>query len=172
MYKYITPTLASALKYTLSFNNAFYNPHTEHNKSGGGIVSSTGFKINDDSSTNEHFLDDDGNGNIRVYYLSGTTRIYTSSTYGTIDYTTGEIILTSANITSISNVDGAASTQIRVTVQPDSNDVVPVRNQVLSIDTANSTVSASIDEIESGSSQAGTGYTLSLIHISEPTRPY
>ena len=159
MYKYITPTLNSALKYTLSFNNAFYNPHSGHNTSAGGIISSTGFKINDDSSTNEHFLDDDGAGNIRVYYLSGTTRIYTSSTYGTVNYTTGEIILTSANITSISNVDGATSTQIRVTVQPDSNDVVPVRNQVLSIDTANSTVSASIDEIESGSSQAGTGYT-------------
>jgi len=158
MYKYITPTLASALKYTLSFNNAFYNPHSEHNKSAGGVVSSTGFKINDDSSTNEHFLDDDGAGNVRVYYLSGTTRIYTSSTYGTINYTTGEIILTSAHITSISNVDGAASTQIRVTVQPDSNDVVPVRNQVLSIDTANSTVTASVDEIESGSSQAGKGY--------------
>ena len=159
MYKFITPTLNSALKYTVSFNNAFYNPHTEHNKSGGGIVSSTGFKINDDSSTNEHFLDDDGNGNIRVYYLSGTTRIYTSSTYGTINYTTGEIILTSANITSISNVDGAASTVIRVTVQPDSNDIVPVRNQVLSIDTANSSFTGSVDEIESGSSQAGTGYT-------------
>ena len=159
MYKYITPTLNSALKYTLSFNNAFYNPHSGHNSSAGGIVSSTGFKINDDSSTNEHFLDDDGAGNIRVYYLSGTTRIYTSSTYGTVNYTTGEIILTSSHITSISNVDGAASTQIRVTVQPDSNDVVPVRNQVLSIDTANSTITGSIDEIESGSSQAGTGYT-------------
>ena len=159
MYKYITPTLASALKYTLSFNNAFYNPHSEHNKSAGGVVSSTGFKINDDSSTNEHFLDDDGAGNVRVYYLSGTTRIYTSSTYGTINYTTGEIILTSAHITSISNVDGAASTQIRVTVQPDSNDVVPVRNQVLSIDTANSSFTGSVDEIESGSSQAGTSYT-------------
>ena len=159
MYKYITPTLSSGLKYTLSFNNAFYNPHSEHNKSAGGIVSSTGFKINDDSSTNEHFLDDDGAGNIRVYYLSGTTRIYTSSTYGTINYTTGEIILTSANITSISNVDGATSTQIRVTVQPDSNDIVPVRNQVLSIDTANSSFTGSVDEIESGSSQAGTGYT-------------
>jgi len=159
MYKYITPTLSSGLKYTLSFNNAFYNPHSEHNKSGGGIVSSTGFKINDDSSTNEHFLDDDGAGNIRVYYLSGTTRIYTSSTFGTVNYTSGEIILTSANITSISNVDGAASTQIRVTVQPDSNDIVPVRNQVLSIDTANSSFTGSVDEIESGSSQAGTGYT-------------
>ena len=159
MYKYITPTLSSALKYTLSFNNAFYNPHSEHNKSAGGIVSSTGFKINDDSSTNEHFLDDDGAGNIRVYYLSGTTRIYTSSAYGTIDYTSGEIILTSANITSISNVDGATSTKIRVTVQPDSNDIVPVRNQVLSIDTTNSSFTGSIDEIESGSSQAGTSYT-------------
>ena len=159
LYKYITPTLNSALKYTLSFNNAFYNPHSEHNKTAGGIVSSTGFKINDDSSTNEHFLDDDGAGNMRVYYLSGTTRIYTSSTYGTIDYTTGEIILTSANITSISNVDGAASTRIRVFAKPDSNDIVPVRNQVLSIDTTNSTITGSVDEIESGSSQAGTSYT-------------
>ena len=159
LYKYITPTLNSALKYTLSFNNAFYNPHSEHNKTAGGIVSSTGFKINDDSSTNEHFLDDDGAGNMRVYYLSGTTRLYTSSTYGTIDYTTGEIILTSAHVTSISNVDGAASTKVRVFVKPDSNDIVPVRNQVLSIDTTNSTITGSVDEIESGSSQAGTSYT-------------
>ena len=45
MYKFITPTLESALKYTLSFNNAFFNPHSGHNSTGGGIVSSTGFKI-------------------------------------------------------------------------------------------------------------------------------
>ena len=158
MYKFFTPTLSSALKYTLSFNNAFYNPHSGHNASGGGIVSSTGFKINDDDSTNEHFLDDDGEGNIRVYYLSGTTRVYTSTTYGTINYTTGQIILTSANITSISNVDGSTSTKIRVTTIPSSNDVVPVRNQTLSIDTANSSVTGEVDTIESGSSQAGTSY--------------
>ena len=159
LYKNITPTLNSGLKYTLSFNNAFFNPHSGHNSAAGGIVTSTGFKINNDNSTNEHFLDDNGEGVIRVYYLNGTVRVYTDATYGTIDYATGEIILNSANITSISNVDGAASTRIRVTVQPDSNDVVPVRNQVLSIDTANSTITGSVDEIESGSSQAGTGYT-------------
>ena len=159
MYKFITPTLNSALKYTISYNNAFYNPHSEHNKTAGGVVSSTGFKISNDDSTNEHFLDDDGAGNLRVYYLSGTTRIYTSSDFGTVDYTNGEIVLTSANITSISNVDGAASTKIRVTVQPDSNDIVPVRNQTLEIDTSNSSFTGSVDEIESGSSQAGTGYT-------------
>jgi len=158
MYKNITPTLNSGLKYTLSFNNALYNPHSGHNSGAGGIVSSTGFKIFGDD-TNEHFLDDDGAGNVRVYYVSGTARVYTSSTYGTINYTTGELILTSANISSISNVDGAASTRIRITVLPSSNDIVPVRNQVLSIDVANSTVTGSVDTIESGSSQAGTSYT-------------
>ena len=159
MYKYITPTLNEGLKYTLSFNNAFYNPHSGHNSSAGGIVSSTGFKINDDLSLNEHFLDDDGAGNLRVYYLSGTTRIYTSSAYGTVNYTTGQIVLTSAHITSISNVDGVASTQVRIFATPNSNDIVPVRNQILEIDTTNSTVSGDVDTIESGSSQAGTSYT-------------
>jgi len=159
MYKYFTPTLNSALKYTLSFNNAFYNPHSGHNATGGGIISSTGFKISNDSSENEHFLDDDGAGILRVYYLSGSTRLYTDSTYGTVNYTTGAVVLTSAQLTSISNVDGATSTQVRVFATPSSNDIVPVRNQVLEIDTSNSSVTGEVDGIVSGSSQAGTSYT-------------
>ena len=166
MYKYLTPTLSEGLKYTLSFNNAFYNPHSGHNSTGGGVVSSTGFKINDDESTNEHFLDDDGQGNIRVYYLSGTTRIYTSATFGTVNYATGELILTSANITSISNVDGAASSQIRVFAIPDSSDIAPVRNQILQIDTSNSSITGNVDTVESGSSQAGTSYETSSSYSS------
>ena len=159
MYKYFTPTLNSGIKYTLNYNNALYNPHSGHNSSGGGVISSSGFKVNNDSSLNEHFLDDDGAGNLRLYYLSGTTRVYTDTTYGTVDYATGEVVLTSAHITSISNVDGATSTQVRVFATPSSNDVVPVRNQVLSIDTSNSTITGEVDGIESGSSQAGTSYT-------------
>ena len=159
LFKTITPTLNSALKYTVSFNNAFYNPHSGHNAAAGGVISSTGFKINNDSSTNEHFLDDDGEGNLRVFYLSGTTRIYTSTSFGTVNYSTGQVVLTSANITSISNVDGATSTLIRIFAIPNSNDIVPVRNQVLEIDTAGSTVGGEVDAVESGSSQAGTTYT-------------
>ena len=161
MYKYITPTLNEGLKYTLNFNNAIFNPHSGHNTSGGGVISSTGFKINDDLSVNEHFLDDDGAGNLRVYYLNGTVRVYTSPTYGTVNYTTGQVILTSANITSISNVDGVISTRVRIITIPNSNDVVPVRNQTLEIDTINSTVSGAVDTIASGSSQAGTSFTTS-----------
>ena len=166
LYKFFTPNLNSALKYTISYNNAFYNPHSGHNSSAGGIISSTGFKINDDSSANEHFLDDDGQGNIRVYYLSSGVRTYTSSSFGTVNYTTGEVVLTSANITSISNVDGATSTQIRVFAIPNSNDIVPVRNQILEIDTANSTVTGAVDTVESGSSSAGTTYTTTTSYSS------
>ncbi len=166
MYKNFTPTLNSAIQYTISYNNAFYNPHADHNKTAGGIVSSTGFKINDDSSANEHFLDDDGSGIIRAYYLVSGVRTYTDATFGTINYTTGEIILTAAHLTSISNVDGATSTVVRVFVIPNSNDIVPVRNQVLQIDTANSTVTGEVDAIESGSSQAGTSYTTSSSYSS------
>ena len=166
MYKFFTPTLNSALKYTISYNNAFYNPHSGHNSSAGGIISSTGFKINDDSSANEHFLDDDGEGNLRAYYLSSGVRTYTSSSFGTVNYTTGEVVLTSANITSISNVDGATSTQIRVFAIPNSNDIAPVRNQILQIDTANSTVTGAVDTIESGSASAGTSYTTTTSYSS------
>ena len=38
LFKTITPTLNSALKYTVSFNNAFYNPHSGHNAAGGGVI--------------------------------------------------------------------------------------------------------------------------------------
>ena len=71
---------------------------------------------------------------------------------GTINYVTGEIILTNLNITSISTVDGATSTSIRLIVTPESNDVVGVRNQVVRIDTGALTISSTVDSIATGSS--------------------
>ena len=104
------------------------------------------------------FLNDDGNGNIRLFYLTdGTTTTYKDNTAGTIDYSTGEIILTNFNITSISNIDGATSTSIRIIVTPDSNDVIGVRNQVLRLDTNNLTIGSNVDTIATGGSAAGVG---------------
>ena len=128
--KDFTPTLNTGTKYTIPFNNALHNPHAGHNKELGGILQSTGFKIS--GNTNEMFLDDDGNGNARMYYIvDGATKTYQDNTAGTIDYKNGEIVLTSLNITEVSNVDGATSTKIRFIVRPESNDVIAVRNQVL-----------------------------------------
>ena len=158
--QFLTPTLNSTTKYEIEFNNALYNPHSGHNTDGGGILSSTGFTISGDA--NEMFLDDDGNGNIRLYYFTdGTTKTYKDSTAGVVDYTSGKIELTSLNITSVSSVDGAASSKIRIVVTPNSTDVVAVRNQILQIDFANTTVASSEDTIASGGSSAGVGYTTS-----------
>ena len=46
---------------------------------------------------------------------------------------TGEIVITAINITSVSNSSGT----ITITVIPSSNDIVPVRNQILEIDSTN-----------------------------------
>jgi len=152
-----TPILNTNTKYELEFNNAVYNPHTGHMSSDGGVVSSTGFKISGDS--NEMFLNDNGNGIIRMfYYTDGTTITYKDETAGTIDYNTGKIILTAFNITSVSNVDGTTSSKIRVVVTPNSTDVVAVRNQILQIDFANTTVTSSEDTIAGGGASAGVGY--------------
>ncbi len=155
--KSFTPTLSSSTKYDIYFRNSLFNPHSGHNKSAGGILSSTGFKVT--GSDFEQFLDDDGNGNVRRYYLSSGIRTYSNETQGTIDYSTGQITLNSLNIASISNIRGATSTVVELTVTPNSNDVVPVRDQIVEIDIANSTINVTADSFVGGSADAGVGYT-------------
>ena len=48
---------------------------------------------------------------------------------------------------------------IELTVTPSSNDVIPVRDQVLNIDTTNSTITVEADTFVGGSADAGVGYT-------------
>ena len=155
--KEFTPTLAASNKYDIYFRNSLFNPHSGHNATAGGILNSTGFKVT--GSDLEQFLDDDGNGNVRRYYLASGIRTYSNETQGTIDYTTGQITLNSLNVASISNIRGATSTTIELTVTPNSNDVVPVRDQIIEIDISNSTITVETDSFVGGSADAGVGYT-------------
>ena len=156
--KSFTPTLGSSQKYSVAFSNALYNPHSGHAMAGGGILSSSGFKI-DGNTTDVFFLDDDGNGNVRRYKMDGSARSYANSTQGTIDYSSGLVEINSLNVSNIENIRGAASTVIEITVKPNSNDIVPIRNQVLEIDVANSSVTVEADTLVGGSANAGIGYT-------------
>ena len=155
MGKFFTPVNASS-SYNINFNNAFFNPHSGHNAEAGGIIASTGFQLDNDTTT-EYFFDDDGSGNLRIYSLSSGVRTYLNSAAGTIDYTNGTISTTSLFISAVSNVDGESSTQIRVTAIPKSNDVVPVRNQILEIDLVNTTTGGNVD----AQATTGVGYTVS-----------
>ena len=120
------------------------------------ISSSTGFKLS--GNENELFLQDDGKGTLQSYYLSGTTRIIANSSFGTVDYLNGKIVISSATIISVSNVDNVASTKIRVVASPSSNDIVPLRNDIIEIDTSNSSVTGIVDTV---SSSAGSSTTTS-----------
>ena len=155
MGKFFTPVNASS-SYNINFNNAFFNPHSGHNAEAGGIIASTGFQLDNDTTT-EYFFDDDGSGNLRIYSLSSGVRTYLNSAAGTIDYTNGTISTTSLFISAVSNVDGESSTKIRITAIPKSNDVVPVRNQILEIDLVNTTTGGNVD----AQATTGVGYTVS-----------
>jgi hypothetical protein len=155
--KTFTPTLASSTRYDIYFRNGLFNPHSGHNSAAGGILSSSGFKVT--GSDLEMFLDDDGQGNVRRYYLASGIRTYANETQGTIDYSTGQITLNSLNVASISNIRAATSTVIELTVTPDSNDVVPVRDQIVEIDVSNSSITVTPDTFVGGSADAGVGYT-------------
>jgi hypothetical protein len=151
------PLISTSAKYSIYFRNALYNPHSGHMASSGGILTSSGFKV--DGNDNECFFDDDGAGNVRLYYQASGVKSYLNSTQGTIDYSTGALTLNSMNIASISNIDGAVSTVIRLTVVPSSNDVVPVRDQIVEMDIANSKITVTADSFVGGSAEAGVGYT-------------
>ena len=155
--KYFTPILNEAKSYTLYFNNAFFHPHDGHNGADGGIVSSTGFKIS--GNTNEQFFDDDGKGNLRTYFMSAGARSYTNIIAGTINYTTGAVSIRTLTITSISDVGGSTATKIRLTIVPNANDIVALRNQILEIDVANSTVTAGIDNVSVGDESGAVNFS-------------
>ena len=146
----VSVTLNASTKYTINFNNAAYHPTNNHSQT---VVESGGFFLA--GNTNVQYIDDDGSGNIRTFYLlGGTTKTVTNAQAGTINYNTGQIVLTSFNISSVQ----AASGNLEVTLKPDSNDVVPVRNQVIEIDTVSSVTSAEIDTFATGEATAGVGY--------------
>src|SRR6056300_425296 len=155
--KTFTPTLSSSTRYDIYFRNGIFNPHSGHKSGTGGVISTSGFKVPNDN--NVYYLDDDGSGNIRRYYFVGSVRTYANNTQGTVNYATGQITINSLTVASVENIRGASSTVIEITVEPASNDIVPVRDQILDIDTANSTITVEADTFVGGSADAGVGYT-------------
>ena len=159
MAQYITPTTTALTGYTIDFSNAFDNQYDAQNN----VVESTGFSIS--GEVEEYFFSDmkefgwNAPGYLRIYYfVSGVKTIY-SNEAGIIDYERGLITINPIHISAVSDVDGATSTQIRFTADPDSNDIVPVRNQVLEIDEVNGTVLGRVDT----AATSGVGYTTTTV---------
>ena len=131
---WITPvTLATVSTYTMEFNN----PVTK------GSISSTSFTASDG---NTYSLIDDSAGVIKNTKITSgvvdSPAVYFtlpsgSTTQGTIDYTTGKVILSNFNPYTIT--DGTTSIRMNVTPETNNQDITPLREQILTLDSTDST---------------------------------
>ena len=131
---WITPvTLATVSTYTMEFNN----PVTK------GSISSTSFTASDG---NTYSLIDDSAGVIKNTKITSgvvdSPAVYFtlpdgSTTQGTIDYTTGKVVLSNFNPYTIT--DGTTSTRMNVTPETNNQDITPLREQILTLDSTDST---------------------------------
>ena len=138
--KGIAPSTTTADSYTISFNNAIYNPSTTYE----GAVTSSAFAYTDSTGTaySTCYLDDK-DGVFRIFYLSGADKIILKETAGTVTYSNGYISITSFK------PDSFSGSTIDFTITPAANDLVPVRNQIFEIANTNITITMQDD--------AGTG---------------
>jgi len=151
------PFINTSQQYIINFRNALYHPHTGHEP----IIKTTSFKIS--GSDLDHYLNDDGNGNIRLYNQVGTTITYVNNLIGTIEYSTGKITLNNLNVTSVGNNDGT----IRIFTIPSSYDIIPVKQQIVTVDIANLTVTGLTDNFEKSTAQRSQIGLFSLFNIVE-----
>ena len=139
-------------QYELCFGNKFH-----YNKEGFNIKS-TGFKI---AGSNEvyYFTDvpkENGMGTISIVRDSsddGTYKVIVKSA-GTVDYTKGEIIINTVNITSTIEPNNV----VEIQAIPESNDVIGLTDLYLDFAVSKSTINMIKDTITSGEQISGIGY--------------
>jgi len=140
-------------QYELCFGNAFhYNPE-------GFNIKSTGFTLAGRTGT-FYFTDvPDATGGMGVLSIvkestTGGAYIVEVKSAGTVNYTTGEIILNTLNITSTVE----ANNIIEIQAYPESNDVIGLKDLYLNFSVADSKINMIKDTITSGEQISGVGY--------------
>ena len=107
------------------------------------LVSSSGFKIVGDD-INTYYLNDDGAGTLRLYYVKGTGEFeYIDGLWGSIDYDMGEIVINDLIIQSTA----VANNTLQIKAVPKSNDLVSLRETYITLGIDNSVITVVEDTI-------------------------
>lgn len=150
--KTIIPSINQIKKYTITFNNPIYNTGVPEES-----VKSSPFRVLNQS--NDVYIDDDGVGKLRLYYLTSTgSKSFINTAIGTVNYKTGTVTLNDLVIESSPN------NIITINCIPDSNDVVSVRNQIVAIKQESVKVDLVVDTVSSGEYIGGTNYNFRSSH--------
>ena len=139
-------------QYELCFGNEF------HVKKEGLNIKSTGFKVFGESST-VYFTDipneDEKTGILQIIkLLDNNKKRIVSSSAGKIDYIKGEIIVDTVNIISTEK----ANNIIEIEANPESNDVVGLKDLFLSLNVPKSRINMLRDLISSGDEISGVKF--------------
>jgi len=137
--------------YTIYLGNPIYDSGVPEQS-----VTSTGFYIqgNDNIMYLEDLPTDMTTGQLRMYYYNIDIKTY-YKTFGTIDYATGTITMPELEITGI---DQTQSSVFELIIKPQSNDVVSIRNQLVTIPDNNINVTMVLDKVSIGDPAGGANY--------------
>ena len=140
-------------QYELCFGNRFYKRIDGYN------IKSTGFRIQGEIET-VYFVDVPSEDS-DIGILSAVKPTVEPDTFeiveksiGTVDYSTGEVIVNTINITSTELEDGV----IEIQAYPDSNDVIGLKDLYLVFDVSKSKINMVKDTIASGEQISGVNY--------------
>ena len=149
LFKNITPTANVLNNHTLVFPGIIYTP------SGATESCITSTSWTDGNDIVQYFNDKPITGStdrtVFAYKLVGDTKVTTIENAGTVTPSTGTVVL--------NNFTPADATSIRITIIPDSLDIAPKRDEILSIDGTRLTVTAEEDTIASAGSSGAVDYT-------------
>lgn len=150
--KVFNPSFNQKKKYTVRFDNPIYNEGVAEE-----AIKSSPFFIA--GTTDPVYIDDDGVGNLRLFYYTGTsTKVFLNKALGTVDYVKGIVVINDFII------ESAAGNEIVINAVPDSHDVVSVRNQIVAIKQDVIKLDVVVDTVASGSFTGGTNYIFRSSH--------
>jgi hypothetical protein len=142
--------------YEICFGNAFHiQDSTGYN------IKSTGFKVSGIADT--VYLSDiptDGYTGTLFLFALATTPLIIRTNVGTIDYSKGEIKISSINILSTTIIKDNQNF-IEISACPSSNDVIGLQDLYLQMDMSKSVINMVPDDISSGGDISGTTYITS-----------
>ena len=151
MFMTITPSKTKANDFKLNFTAPFFSSGSSTNF----IITSTVFQLNGD---NVYFGDipiaGSTNRQVIVYKIVNSVNVTVVNDAGLVDVTNGTITLNNF----IPDVGWTGST-IRITVVPNSLDLAPKRDQLISIDPLRVQITPSIDTISVSGSSGTIDYT-------------
>ena len=146
-------------QYELCFGNSFHiNPEGRNIKSTGFTiqgVTDTVYITDIPNKNSDGTLDGSGKGILAI--VRGNTDASTNlvvASAGVVDYTHGEVIISTVNITSTVKTNNI----IEIQAFPESNDVIGLKDLYLSFSVGDSNINMVKDTITSGEQISGVGY--------------